>query len=101
MTANCRACAGFAAAFVAAACASTPLVRQECYRPDAQLADVLKPLEALRAKGCESGLGQGRASDCDRLRREVERLALVCPGHAPTLMANAVLAYDEQRPAKA
>jgi len=89
-----------ATALLASACASTPLVRQQCYRADAQLAEVLKPLEALRAKGCEAGLGHGRASECDRLRQEVERLAIVCPGHVPTLMANAVLAYDEHRPAK-
>ena len=41
------------------------------------------------------------APECDRLRREIERLAVVCPGHVPTLMANAVIAYDEHRPAKA
>jgi tetratricopeptide (TPR) repeat protein len=34
------------------------------------------------------------------LQGEIERLALVCPAHVPTLMANAVIAYDEQRPAR-
>jgi tetratricopeptide (TPR) repeat protein len=100
MIVNRCACAGFAAALVASACASAPLVRQECYNPDAQLAGVLQPLEALRAKGCNSGLFQNRPSECDRLRNEVERLALVCPGHVPTLMANAVMAYDEHQPEK-
>lgn len=96
-----RFCAGFAAILVANACATTsPLVRQECYNADAQLVAVLEPLEALRAKGCDGGAGQGRTSDCGRLRREIERLALVCPGHVPTLMANAVIAYDEHQPVK-
>src|SRR5262245_18567674 len=81
-------------------CATTtsPLVRQECFNPDAQPADALEPYEALRAKGCRVERG---TSECDRLRREIERLAVVCPGHAPTLMANAVIAYDDQRPAEA
>lgn len=86
-------CAAFAAAFLASACATvSPLVHQECYDADRQLAAALQPLEALRAKGC--------TPECDRLRREVERLSLVCSGHVPTLMANAVIAYDEHRPAK-
>jgi tetratricopeptide (TPR) repeat protein len=80
-------------------CATTsPLVRQQCFNPDAQLADVLEPYEALRARGCEVERG---TSECDRLRREIERLAAVCPGHVPVLMANAVLAYDDNRPAEA
>ena len=84
----------------ASACATTsPLVHQECYNADAQLDRVLRPLEALRAKGCEPGATGD--SGCERLRREIERLAVVCPGHAPTLMANAVLAYDDRRPATA
>jgi len=91
-------------ALVSAGCATTttPLVRQQCYNADQQLADVWRPLEALREKGCvEAASGVG-SSDCDRLRREIERLAVVCPGHVPTLMANAVIAYeDEHRPAKA
>jgi Tfp pilus assembly protein PilF len=101
MIVNRWACAGLAAALSAGACASAPLVRQDCYNADAQLASVLQPLEALRASGCENGLGPGRASECERLRRELERLLVVCPGHARTLMANAVMAYEEHRPQKA
>ncbi len=78
---------------------TSPLVRQECGNADAQLARVLQPLEALRAKGCDAGDGHG-ASECERLRRELERLEVICPGHAPTLMANAVIAYDEHQPVK-
>lgn len=92
--------AACAATLMAGACASTsPFVRQECGNPDVRLAGVLQPLEALRAKGCETGVAPDGRSECDRLQREIERLALVCPEHAPTLMANAVIAYDAHRPA--
>jgi predicted Zn-dependent protease len=74
----------------------SPLVRQQCYNPDAQLAEALKSFEAVRVKGCTERDG----SECDRYRRELARLAVVCPAHAPILMANAVLAYDEQRAAE-
>jgi tetratricopeptide (TPR) repeat protein len=95
-----RLCAAFAAMLLTSACAtSSPLVRQECYSADAQLAGLLQPLEALRAKGCDPGVASRGLAECDRLRREIERLALICPGHVPTLMANAVIAYDEHRPA--
>jgi predicted Zn-dependent protease len=82
------------------ACASTPLVRQQCYNPDAQLAAVLPPLEALEAKGCDPSAVEGRASECERLKQDIARLSVVCPGHAPTLMANAVILYDDHRPAE-
>jgi predicted Zn-dependent protease len=72
-------------------------VRQQCFNPDRQLAELLAPLESARAQGCDPAV-QGGMSECDRLQREIERLAVVCPAHAPTLMANAVIAYDEQRP---
>jgi tetratricopeptide (TPR) repeat protein len=94
--------AACAACLVATACATnSPLLRQQCYDPDAQLAEVLRPFEALRAQGCEvsaSPLRQG-TSECDRLKNEIGRLAVVCPAHPPILMANAVIAYDEGRPA--
>jgi tetratricopeptide (TPR) repeat protein len=75
----------------------SPLLHQQCYDADAQLADVLRPFEALRAKGCSTGTSRAAGSECDRLEAEIARLAVVCPGHAPTLMANAVIAYDEHR----
>jgi tetratricopeptide (TPR) repeat protein len=92
--------AALAGGLAASACATTsPLVRQQCYDADLQLASVLQPLESLRAQGCHAP-EQGSASDCDRLRIELERLTVICPAHAPTLMANAILAYDEHRPEK-
>ena len=70
--------AAFAALLTASACATTsPLVRQECSNADAQLASVLQPLEALRAKGCDTGVVRPGTSECQRLEREIERLAVV------------------------
>jgi hypothetical protein len=40
------------ACLLTSACASTPLLRQQCYNPDAQLAEVLPAYEAARASGC-------------------------------------------------
>lgn len=95
-------CAAFVATLLSSGCVrpSAPLLRQECLNPDAQLAIVLQPFEALRAKGCDAGVNRQGTSECVRLLREIERLTVVCPGHAPTLMANAVIAYDEQLRAK-
>ena len=76
----------------------SPLLHQQCYDADVQLADALQPFEELRTKGCSSGISRAGGSECDRLKAEIARLAVVCPGHAPTLMANAVIAYDEHRP---
>jgi tetratricopeptide (TPR) repeat protein len=85
-----------------AGCATrSPLLHQQCYDADAQLAHLLQPLEALRAKGCVAGTLRAGGSECDRLEDEIARLAVVCQGHAPTLMANAVIAYDEHRPQEA
>jgi len=78
---------------------SSPLAYNECANPDALLAKLVEPLDALRAKGCAAS-PDGR-SECDRLRREIERLALICGDHPGTLMASAVGAYEEHRPAKA
>jgi Tfp pilus assembly protein PilF len=87
---------------MACGCATTsPLLRQQCYNADAQLASVLQPLEALRANGCIDPLTQRATSECDRLRRELDRLVLVCPTHAPTLVANAVVVYDEGQQVRA
>jgi hypothetical protein len=79
-------------------CGPFSAAHQQCYDADVQLADVLQELEEHRAKGCSSGTSRGAGSECVHLEAEIARLAVVCPGHAPTLMANAVIAYDEHRP---
>ena len=83
-----------------AACAarSSPLLHQQCGDADAHLAAVLQPLEADKAKGCDAA--STLPGECDRLRQELERLAVICPDHTPTLMANAVIAYDDHQPVK-
>ena len=92
---------GFGAAVVAVACAAcattTPVVRQQCFNPDLQLSRVLTPLEDLRAKGCVLEDGTSGQPRCDALRQELSRLTVVCPTHAPTLLANAVVSYDEHQ----
>lgn len=81
---------------VLAACAArAPLIQQQqCYDPDAQLAGTLRNLEARRAAGCDAAGGEA----CLQARAAVERQLAVCSTHLPTLLANAVLAYDEGRP---
>jgi len=75
-------------------CMRSPLRAQLCVRPDEQLAALLAPLQSGECR-------QTGAFACDRLERELERLVAVCPGHAPTLIVNAVLAYENQQPVRA
>ena len=75
----------------------SPLLYQQCYDADAQLAHILHEFEELRAKGCSAAISAG-GSECDRRKAEIAQLGVVCPTHAPTLMANAVIAYDDHRP---
>jgi tetratricopeptide (TPR) repeat protein len=84
-----------------AACTPHPPVnKQHCYDPQQQLDEARQALEAARAAGCrEQGVPGGVS--CSAAMRDIERLATICPGHGPTLMANAVLAYDDGYPAKA
>ena len=101
MTSNRRAGASVVACLaMTTACATNPVLRQQCYNPDARLATLLQPYQELRAKDCtiEGNIERGGA-ECDRLEREIVTLGVVCAAHAPTLMANAVIAYDKQRPA--
>jgi len=86
----------------AVSCATTsPLVRQQCYNPGAQLASVMRPLEDLRGKGCQIEKSTKGPAECDRLQQELRRLLVVCPGYAPMLMANAVVSYDDHQPQQA
>jgi tetratricopeptide (TPR) repeat protein len=85
----------------ACASASDPMRRQACYDPDSQLAQVLAALEANGAGSCWEPQTGETSSRCDALRREIERLALVCPNHVPTLMANAVIAHETRQSEKA
>ena len=97
ITAHRLAVAATAAALASSCRSASPLAHQSCADADARLAGVMRPLEAARENGCDPARTRD-AIDCDHLRRELARLALVCPGHPPTLMANAVVAYDEHQP---
>jgi tetratricopeptide (TPR) repeat protein len=89
--------AAILASLFSTACASSPLLRQQCFNPDAQLAALMAPYEAARASGCGAGSTQPEGSACNRYEQEIARLGVICPAHAPTLMANAVIAYDGGR----
>ena len=95
-----RSCVCLLAAVVTSACSiansQSPLVRQQCYNPAQQLADVLRPLQEARAHGCAPST-RGGDTECDVLEQDVARLAVVCPANQQILMANAVIAYDEHR----
>ncbi|NOT25879.1 MAG: hypothetical protein HOP16_07215 [Acidobacteria bacterium] len=102
MSASRRLCVAAVWSVTSLACATTsPLSRQLCYNPDVQLANVLRPLEDLRAKGCEIEKSTDGPATCDRLQQELQRLMVVCPTNAPILLANAVVAYDERNPIQA
>jgi predicted Zn-dependent protease len=90
-----RLSAAVAIGALAAGCAfEGPVAAQLCANPDVRLAALVESLETRRAQGCEGSDGV----DCVRIRFEIERQMVICPGHVPTLMANAVIAYDERRP---
>jgi tetratricopeptide (TPR) repeat protein len=90
------------ALLTSAGCATsgTSRGRSECDEPDIRLAASLEPLEGATPRGCSSGGTAGMPS-CAELKREIERLAVVCPAHAPTLMAAALIAYDAGQSARA
>jgi tetratricopeptide (TPR) repeat protein len=91
------------AAIATTACAASSELtrRQECYNPDGQLAQLLAALDANRASGCWDREIHDPPSTCEGLRGEIERLALVCPNHVPTLMTNAVMAHETWQSEKA
>lgn len=65
--------------------------------PDERLAGLREQYEHAKAGHHEEGI----LVDCDRVRLELERLSLEFPGHVPTLMTNAALAYDANETIKA
>jgi len=92
-----------ASAAILAGCAG-PMANQTtdrgCLDADARLGTLLQRLEATQSApdGCASEID---AMDCRRLPATIEQLSVACPSHIPSLLANAVLAYDEGRMALA
>jgi Tfp pilus assembly protein PilF len=71
---------------------------QQCIAPDARLATIVTSLDKLRDSCTPGALDQ---PSCDRIRQALLQQALVCPQHEPTLMFNAVFAYEMRRPTDA
>lgn len=73
---------------------------QEC-DPDKRLAELLNQYDQCKTGKVEGDGGDQVIVDCNRVWNQIERLTLEFPRHVPSLMANAVLAYDEKQPEKA
>lgn len=71
--------------------------------PDDRLQRLLDEWSATRAQGtsCASGGWRYPYADCGRIQSEIERLALDYPIHRGVLMANAVIAFETDRPERA
>lgn len=66
--------------------------------PDERLESLVAAYDACKGGSAED---DGRLIvDCDREWNAIERLSIEFPEHAPSLMANAVIAYDERSPQK-
>jgi tetratricopeptide (TPR) repeat protein len=70
---------------------------REC-DPDKRLAELVEMYERGKSGKHDSS---DILLDCDRARLELERLSLEFPHHTPTLMVNAVYAYDAREIEKA
>lgn len=85
-------------ALTGASCAARSVISgHECADPDRALHEAIVQLEDARGARCSE---HGRAGSCVTREREIERLALVCPAHTLTMVANAVLAYERRNPAQ-
>lgn len=68
--------------------------------PDEELGTLLEQLHDARGGtfAKEAGIADTAAAREGRIRREIERLAVVHPRHVPVLVANASLAYERNDP---
>lgn len=73
---------------------------QECASADATLRRVLAELERAKMAGCDERSTRG-AGSCVMREAEVDRLALMCQAHTPTLLAAAVIANGSGQTARA
>jgi len=85
-----------------AACSTTSFGHRDpdC-NPDSRLAKLMSKYQDCRAGRVPDGQDGQVLFDCDRVPTEIAHLLLEFPNHAPTLMANAVIAYDAHDPAQA
>ncbi len=86
--------------FLASGCTSYSFGHRdtEC-DPDTRLARLVDEYD--QAKSGQTTYDGSILRDCSRIQLETERLALDVPGHVPTLMACAVMAYEAQETVKA
>lgn len=92
---------GTVALLLLAACAPRrlPVGQNSCANASAQLQNAWNSLQEIRASA--GGCVGDAALRCEQLRLEIERLGQSCPAGDQTLLANAILAYDERQIAKA
>lgn len=90
---------------LAAACAASgacagvdPLRQQRCENPGARLASATADLPPDACAGADEA---SRSGTCERARLAVARILAVCPGHEPTLLTAAALAYESREPERA
>ncbi|MBI5363312.1 MAG: hypothetical protein HZA53_09040 [Planctomycetes bacterium] len=68
--------------------------RPQSANPDKRLADLMESYEHAKSHHDQGDGTSHILVDAERVKNEVERLAIEFPRHVPTLMANAVLAFD-------
>jgi tetratricopeptide (TPR) repeat protein len=73
----------------------------ECPLPESQLMPAWEKWRMARAQPGGCGSLENKTYTCQEQRREVERVAYICPAYVPGLMASAILAYDERQYARA
>ncbi len=91
-----RRATAMAALVLACGCASLPAqTSQSCAGADRALGLALSRLTAIQAMpdGCASS---NWTRECQQERDAIRRLAVTCSTHTPTLLANALLSYDDR-----
>jgi predicted Zn-dependent protease len=88
-----------ALAITGTSCAKSILTQYECHHPDHLFRAWLERFEESRARGCFSS--SPGSPMCTGLLREIEHLSAICPGHPPTLLAGAIVAYEARQLVKA
>ncbi len=73
----------------------------ECPVPESQLMPAWRKWQEARSQPGGCGSLEDGTYTCEDQRREIERVAYVCPTYVPGLMASAILAYDERQYGKA
>jgi tetratricopeptide (TPR) repeat protein len=69
--------------------------REQSCDVDQRLEELMDAWDCARSGDCDQNEGHV-VIDCDRVRNQLEGLAFEFPRHVPTLMANAVVAYESK-----